>query len=67
MELGALLEPRTIITVVKDTMEAVVSRDDLLNKTIIGEMSEPALRNPQNIVDVATCIRLMSGEVRQRT
>eukprot|EP00975_Prorocentrum_lima_P065366 12903057-Prorocentrum_lima.AAC.1 len=62
MTLGALLESRTILTVVRDTMEAVVSKDDLLKKTMIDELSEPALRSPQNLVDAASFVRRMLGE-----
>eukprot|EP00975_Prorocentrum_lima_P052575 11018565-Prorocentrum_lima.AAC.1 len=53
MQLCALQEPRTILAVVKETMEAVVSRDGLLTKTMIDEL--------------ASLVRLMFGEVRQRT
>eukprot|EP00975_Prorocentrum_lima_P017251 3648781-Prorocentrum_lima.AAC.1 len=44
MKLGALVEPRTILTVVKDTMKAVCSRDGLLEKAMVDELSEPVLR-----------------------
>eukprot|EP00975_Prorocentrum_lima_P065845 12905858-Prorocentrum_lima.AAC.1 len=34
MKHGALLEPRSILTVVQDTMDTVVSKDDILKKTM---------------------------------
>eukprot|EP00975_Prorocentrum_lima_P062365 12885265-Prorocentrum_lima.AAC.1 len=62
MKLGALLEPRTVLTMVKDTMDTVVSRDDILGKTMIDELSEPALRIPQNIFGVASFVGILLGE-----
>eukprot|EP00975_Prorocentrum_lima_P038473 8086102-Prorocentrum_lima.AAC.1 len=62
MKLGALLEPRTVLIVVKDAMEAVVSRDDVLKKTMIDEVSESASRHPHNAIDVGSFVRLMLGE-----
>eukprot|EP00975_Prorocentrum_lima_P015501 3284465-Prorocentrum_lima.AAC.1 len=53
MLLGAMLQPRTVLPVVKDTMETAASAYDLQKKTMIDELSEPALRNPQHIEDVA--------------
>eukprot|EP00975_Prorocentrum_lima_P010273 2186844-Prorocentrum_lima.AAC.1 len=41
-------EPRTILAMVKDTMETVASRDDILQKVMMEELSYPALRHPQN-------------------
>eukprot|EP00975_Prorocentrum_lima_P065170 12901879-Prorocentrum_lima.AAC.1 len=35
--LGALLEPRTELTVLKDTMEPVASKDELLRKAMWEE------------------------------
>eukprot|EP00975_Prorocentrum_lima_P015789 3350229-Prorocentrum_lima.AAC.1 len=61
MKLGALLEQGTILTVVKDTMEAGVSKHDLLKRTMIDELSEPALRDPHNLIGVASFVRLMPG------
>eukprot|EP00975_Prorocentrum_lima_P000483 93080-Prorocentrum_lima.AAC.1 len=37
MRLGSPKEPRAILTVVKDTMDAIVSKDDLLKKGLMDE------------------------------
>eukprot|EP00975_Prorocentrum_lima_P065311 12902740-Prorocentrum_lima.AAC.1 len=52
MRLGSLMEPRAILTVVRDTVETVASKEDLLNKILMDELSEPVLRNPRNREDV---------------
>eukprot|EP00975_Prorocentrum_lima_P004063 883032-Prorocentrum_lima.AAC.1 len=49
MILGAMLEPRTTVTLVKDTMETVASNDDLLKKAMMEYLSEPTLRTPQSM------------------
>eukprot|EP00975_Prorocentrum_lima_P046073 9634909-Prorocentrum_lima.AAC.1 len=51
-------------------METIASTDDLLEKTMINELSESALRNPHNIEDVehvASFVRIMLGVVRLST
>eukprot|EP00975_Prorocentrum_lima_P069555 12927014-Prorocentrum_lima.AAC.1 len=60
------MEPGTILTAVRDTTEMVVFRDDILKKTLMDELSQPALRNPQNLIDMASFVRIMLGEVRLR-
>eukprot|EP00975_Prorocentrum_lima_P063601 12892468-Prorocentrum_lima.AAC.1 len=67
MTLCAMLEPRTVLRVVKDTMKTVASDYDILKKTMIDELSEPALRIPQKIEYVASFVRLMLGEEGLRT
>eukprot|EP00975_Prorocentrum_lima_P011639 2476106-Prorocentrum_lima.AAC.1 len=39
-----------------------VSKDDLLTKTLIDEVSQPALRHPHNLVDVC---KFCSNHVRR--
>eukprot|EP00975_Prorocentrum_lima_P029356 6164408-Prorocentrum_lima.AAC.1 len=39
MRLGSLMEPRAILIVVRDTMDTVVSSDDLLKETLLDELS----------------------------
>eukprot|EP00975_Prorocentrum_lima_P043875 9202157-Prorocentrum_lima.AAC.1 len=39
MILGAMLEPRTILTMVKDTVETIASKDDRLKKLMMEELS----------------------------
>eukprot|EP00975_Prorocentrum_lima_P030848 6473658-Prorocentrum_lima.AAC.1 len=47
--LGALLEPRTVLTVLRGTMEPVASKDELLRKAMREDLSLPQLRNPQSM------------------
>eukprot|EP00975_Prorocentrum_lima_P063569 12892286-Prorocentrum_lima.AAC.1 len=47
-------------------MATVVSEDELLKKILLDELSEPVLRNPRNLEQVAGSIRIMLGEVRVR-
>eukprot|EP00975_Prorocentrum_lima_P057491 12058398-Prorocentrum_lima.AAC.1 len=60
MILGALLQPRTALTVVRDTMETVASRDDILKKVMMEDLAQPSLRNPLNMEDASTVVRVMS-------
>eukprot|EP00975_Prorocentrum_lima_P004565 989049-Prorocentrum_lima.AAC.1 len=62
-----MLEPRTVLTVVEDTMETGAYNDDLQTKVMMEELSAPALRNPQHMEDVASFVRGMLGEVWLRT
>eukprot|EP00975_Prorocentrum_lima_P064799 12899702-Prorocentrum_lima.AAC.1 len=61
MILGAMLEPRTILTMVKDTMETVASRYALLKIVMMEDLSEPSLRKPQTMENVSTFVRVMLG------
>eukprot|EP00975_Prorocentrum_lima_P052113 10915460-Prorocentrum_lima.AAC.1 len=40
--------------------------DHFLTRTWWGKVSDPALRNPQHMVDVMMFVRYMIGEVRVR-
>eukprot|EP00975_Prorocentrum_lima_P044522 9331027-Prorocentrum_lima.AAC.1 len=48
-------------------MDAIVTKDDVLKKTLMGEPSDPILSNPRRLEYVASCIRIMVGEVRVRS
>eukprot|EP00975_Prorocentrum_lima_P039927 8387590-Prorocentrum_lima.AAC.1 len=48
-------------------MEFVVYKDDLLKKTLLEELSQPALRSTQNLVDLAKVARIMLGDILMRT
>eukprot|EP00975_Prorocentrum_lima_P051395 10765445-Prorocentrum_lima.AAC.1 len=39
MTLGAMLEPRAVLTVVKDTMETVASKGDLPNMAMLDDFT----------------------------
>eukprot|EP00975_Prorocentrum_lima_P001830 396566-Prorocentrum_lima.AAC.1 len=45
-------------------METVASEDDLLKKAMLEDLSQPSLRNPQEMEDVSTCVRVVLGEVK---
>eukprot|EP00975_Prorocentrum_lima_P062497 12885929-Prorocentrum_lima.AAC.1 len=51
MRLGSLMERRAILTVVKDAMYALVSKDELLKKALMDDLSEPILRTPMILED----------------
>eukprot|EP00975_Prorocentrum_lima_P046381 9700514-Prorocentrum_lima.AAC.1 len=48
-------------------MDAVVSEDDMLKTRRMDELSEPCLRNPKKLGDVASFVGTMLGEVRIRS
>eukprot|EP00975_Prorocentrum_lima_P007092 1523486-Prorocentrum_lima.AAC.1 len=52
---------------VKDAMDPVVSKDDVLKKTMMDELAEPWLRNTRRLGDVASFIITMLEEVRVRS
>eukprot|EP00975_Prorocentrum_lima_P035570 7477321-Prorocentrum_lima.AAC.1 len=43
--------PRTVLTVVKDTRETAASRDDILKKVMMEELSEPCLLYTSDAAD----------------
>eukprot|EP00975_Prorocentrum_lima_P050049 10479537-Prorocentrum_lima.AAC.1 len=45
-------------------MEGVVSKDDLLKKRLMDDLSEPCLRNPKKFGDVGSFERIKLGEER---
>eukprot|EP00975_Prorocentrum_lima_P003821 834116-Prorocentrum_lima.AAC.1 len=62
MMLGSLMEPRAILTGVKDTTDAVVSKDEMWKKSLRDNLAEPCLRNPRRLEDIASFIRITLGE-----
>eukprot|EP00975_Prorocentrum_lima_P062122 12883930-Prorocentrum_lima.AAC.1 len=62
----AKLEPRTVLTVLKDSLEQVTSKDELLKKAMWDELSQPPWRNPQGMEIASVFARVMLGEIRVR-
>eukprot|EP00975_Prorocentrum_lima_P016519 3503595-Prorocentrum_lima.AAC.1 len=66
MELGAALEPRMIMLVLAGVVGKVIKEDDILNRVWSDRTLKPHLRNPSNMLDVLTCVKIVTGEVRVR-
>eukprot|EP00975_Prorocentrum_lima_P024899 5227969-Prorocentrum_lima.AAC.1 len=61
VKLGCAMEPRVIMQVLSHATEEEILTDYLLTRTWWDRVSDLTLRNPQGMVDVMMCVRIVTG------